>query len=62
MSILKILTRKTTTVLAVLCEQRAKEILAVVHIRNIGFCSDEVCGIKKDHEFKHVILYKSSFY
>ena len=46
MSISKSLTLKTTTLLTVLCEQRATKNLPVIDIRNIEFCSHEVCGIR----------------
>ena len=46
MFIRKSLTLKPSTLLAVLFEQMAKEILPVTDIRNIELYSDEVCGIR----------------
>ena len=46
MSIPKNLTIKTATPLAVLCGQRSKEILTVMVICNIEFCSNELWIIR----------------
>ena len=46
MSIPKSLILKTTLIL----------ILPVIDIRNIKFCSGEVCGIRNNHKFSNAIL------
>ena len=48
----KDLTLITTVLLAVLCGQRATEILTVIDICNIQFCPDELCIVRTDDLLK----------